>query len=350
MKSYKIPIIIAVLILVIVGAWFIWPEGRVGQEELYSNQSTTLELDSQAEGGSTIKEAMSTHPVSLPALMTKEYNGKDLQLGQVLDNNSVYTRYYVTYTSGELTISGIMNIPKGKGPFPVLILNHGYIDPAIYTNGRGLKREQDYLARQGFAVLHPDYRNHAQSSKDPQTDVNFRLGYVEDVINAIYAVKNSKLESLDTSKIGMLGHSMGGGVTLNVIVTQPALVQAAVLFAPVSTDQRDNFERWTKSRPETVEKIIELYGLPHDNPEFWNNVSSDNFLGQIKTPILLHHGTADDSVPIEWSDKLVNKLEGLQKSVDYRVYDGQPHEFTSDWPEVMSVTTEFFNKELGIIS
>jgi hypothetical protein len=28
-----------------------------------------------------------------------------------------------------------------------VILNHGYIDPAIYTNGRGLKREQDYLAR-----------------------------------------------------------------------------------------------------------------------------------------------------------------------------------------------------------
>jgi len=118
----------------------------------------------------------SPHPVSLLALMKKTYKGRDFTMGQVLADMPAYTRHFITYKSGDLTISGIANIPKGNGPFPVIILNHGYIDPLIYTNGRGLKREQDYLARQGYFVVHPDYRNHAQSDEDPENDVNFRLG------------------------------------------------------------------------------------------------------------------------------------------------------------------------------
>jgi hypothetical protein len=71
-------------------------------------------------------------------MMTKKYNGGNLRLGRVLARNSAYTRYFVTYTSGALRISGIMNIPTGMGPYPALVLNHGHIDTDIYTNGRGL--------------------------------------------------------------------------------------------------------------------------------------------------------------------------------------------------------------------
>ena len=52
-------------------------------------------------------------------------------------DNSVYIRYQISYKSDELEISGIMNVPKGNGPFPVIITNHGFIDPRIYTLGRG---------------------------------------------------------------------------------------------------------------------------------------------------------------------------------------------------------------------
>ena len=72
----------------------------------------------------------------------------------------------MTYASGDLTISGVLNIPAGPGPFPALVLTHGYIDPAIYrTVGddarAGLPRPR------GYVVLHTDYRNHAASDDDP---------------------------------------------------------------------------------------------------------------------------------------------------------------------------------------
>lgn len=286
------------------------------------------------------------HSVSLPAYAIKEYDGRDLKIGQVLAKNEVYTRYFVTYQSGALTISGIMNVPHGVGPFPVLILNHGYVDPAIYTNGRGLKREQDYLARRGYAVLHPDYRNHALSGKDDDNDLKFRLGYLEDVINAIYAVKNSGLAYLDKEKIGLLGHSMGGGVAINVLVTRPDLVKVAALLAPVSVDWRDNFEKWGSHRPELAQKIIATYGQPQDNLEFWNNISAINFLNKIQAPIILHHGTKDESVPVEWSNKLAGKLKENQKDITYFVYEGEPHEFAQAWPLVMQRTVGFFDKYL----
>ena len=308
-------------------------------------KETNLDTEITQEGGESF------HPISLPAFMRKNYDGRDFTVGRVLDDNSVYTRYFITYKSGELTISGIMNVPKGNAPvggFPILILNHGYIDPAVYTNGRGLRREQDYLARRGYVVIHPDYRNHAQSDKDPDTDYNFRLGYVEDVINAVYAIRSSGLPYVNGEKIGMLGHSMGGGVTINILVVQPDLVGAAVLFAPVSANYEDNFERWLMRRREVAERILQTYGTPQENPDFWHDISAINFLAFIKAPILLHHGTADESVPIEWSDRFAEELQKENKEITYYKYDGQPHEFTTSWSQVMQRTVEFFDENLGI--
>ena len=58
-------------------------------------------------------------------------------------------------------------VPTGKGPFPGIVLNHGYIEPSIYVTGQGLAREQDWLARAGFVVLHTDYRGHAAPTRPP---------------------------------------------------------------------------------------------------------------------------------------------------------------------------------------
>jgi dipeptidyl aminopeptidase/acylaminoacyl peptidase len=286
---------------------------------------------------------------SLTGLMKQGYNGRDLTLKKVLADNNVYTRYLITYKSDDLTISGIMDRPKGAGPFPVLILNHGFIDPKIYTNGRGLKREQDYLARHGYIVIHPDYRNHAFSSKDPSDLAGFRLGYVIDAINCVMAVKNSDKPYFNKDKIGLLGHSMGGGVVLNVLVVKPELAKAAFLMAPVSADYRENFTRWLwrrKHHPEVAEKIIAQYGSPESNPAFWAGLSAVNYLDNIKTPVMLNHGTADETVPLLWSARLAKELKAHGKSVVFYQYPGERHEFGPQWPLLMQRAVKFFDQYL----
>lgn len=291
----------------------------------------------------------SPNPVSLPALMAERYDGRDLRPGRVLARTAAYTRYAVTYESGDLTISGVMNVPRGAGPFPVLVLCHGYIDPAVYTTGRGLAREQDYLARRGYVVLHTDYRNHAGSDRDGRSDLQLRLGYTEDVINAVLAVKASRLPYLDRDRVGLLGRSLGGGVVLNVLVVKPGLVDAAVVFAPVSSDAVDNFDRWIRGeaqRRRLADRIVAAYGSPERNPAFWRDVSPRTFFDRVTEPLLVHHGTADESCPIAWSRTTVSALRGLGKDVQLFTYAGEPHAFGAAWPTAMRRTAAFYEQHL----
>ena len=341
-------IIVGVLVvgLVLAGAgWYVNTNYQdaapdSGEPSLSESPVVEQEQESFSEGGPAVQ------PLSLIEFSQRDFDGHDFTVGRVLAENEAYTRYYITYLSGELRISGIMNVPKGQGPFPVLILNHGYIDPAIYTNGRGLKREQDYLARRGYVVIHSDYRNHAESDKDPNSEQHLRLGYAEDVINVINAVQKAHLPYIDANRVGMLGHSMGGGVALVVAVTQPDLVDAYVLLAPVSADARDNFERWTERRPEVAARIVAEYGTPQDNPAFWEGVSPVTFFEAITAPVMIHHGTADESVPLVWSERAQEVLKAQGKDSTLYVYDGEPHEFIDAWPQVMQRTVTFFDQHV----
>ncbi|HSE07084.1 MAG TPA: alpha/beta fold hydrolase [Nocardioidaceae bacterium] len=289
------------------------------------------------------------HPVSLPALFDKRYDGRRLRLGNVLVRTDAYTQRAVTYRGDGLTLSGIMNIPEGKGPFPVLVLAHGYIDPDVYVTGQGLRREQDWLARAGYVVLHVDYRNHAGSDGDPRADKRLRLDYTVDVINAVKAVRRSGLRFVDPERVGLLGRSMGGGVVYNVLAVAPGLVDAAVVFAPVSSRAGDNFNRWVRDdagRSQLSRSILRDYGAPENRPEFWREASARTYFDRVSEPLLIHHGTADESCPIRWSRASYAALQRAGADARLFVYPGEPHAFIDAWPLSMRRTVRFFERNI----
>ncbi|MET9791031.1 alpha/beta hydrolase family protein [Streptomyces canus] len=286
--------------------------------------------------------------VSIPAMIQRDHKGSGLELGKVLTRTSAYTSYEVTYESDGLTISGLMNIPSGKGPFPALVLAHGYIDPEIYTTGRGLTREQDLLARNGYVVLHTDYRNHARSDKDPDNDVGLRLGYTEDVIGAAMALRSSGRPEIDTDRLGLLGRSMGGGVVYNTLVVAPGLFDAAVAYAPVSARPEENIDQF--QRPEGDPLVTEIeseHGTPETNPRFWREVSPLTYVDRVTDPLLIHHGTTDTTCPIRWSRQAVTAFEKAGKEVELRTYRGEGHTFYSRWARSMDTTMAFFERHMS---
>ena len=290
------------------------------------------------------------HRVSVEALIDTTFTGGGLRVRDVLLDAGAYTRHAVTYNSQGLRISGIMNVPSGRGPFPVLVLNHGYIDPAIYVTGQGFAREQEWLARRGFVVLHTDYRNHAGSDDDPSVDYRLRLPYAVDVVNAVRAVKRSDLSYLDRDRVGYLGRSMGGNVTLNALVARPAMVDAAVLYASTSSLAADNwrqFNRGDGDRARVNARMRRTYGLPAQSPAFWRAASPRPYFERVQAPVLLHHGTADDTCPPAWSRATVRTLHKAGKQARLVTYEGEGHTMYGQWERSMRRTAAFFRSHLS---
>jgi dipeptidyl aminopeptidase/acylaminoacyl peptidase len=267
----------------------------------------------------------------------------------MLDDYGAYKRYLITYRSQNLTVSGVMNVPNGKGPFPVLVLNHGYIDRSTYFPGQGMPREHDYLARNGYVVLHTDYRGHASSDDDPNIDYELRLPYVVDTVNAVRAVKRSRLPFLDTDRVGWLGRSMGGNVTLSALVVRPGLVDAAVVYASTSSLVADNWRQFNRNSPDNARanrRIGGTYGLPKDSPAFWRAASPRPYFDRVTEPVLVLHGTADDTCPIEWSEATVRALRREGKDATLVRYRGEGHTFERQWLRSIRRTDAFFDRHL----
>ena len=285
------------------------------------------------------------HPQSLPALFDEDITGGGLQRGRFLGDRGSFSSWEVTFRSGTLTISGVLNVPDGEGPFPAVVLNHGYIEPSIYVTGQGMMREQDYLARAGFVVLHTDYRGHAAGDPVPDRSRETRLGYTRDSLNAVASLK--RLRYVDPERVGMVGRSMGGAVTYNALVAKPGMVKAGVVFAPVSSDFVDNFNRWTvRERPSAAQATYQRWGTPREEPAFYQGLSARTYFDRITEPLLIHHGTSDDSCPIRWSRESLRLLERAGVDARLFVYEGEEHAFGPQWPPAMERTVRFLRRHL----
>jgi dipeptidyl aminopeptidase/acylaminoacyl peptidase len=169
------------------------------------------------------------------------------------------------------------------------------------------------------------------------------------VINAVLAIKSSGHPQLDPERVGLMGRSMGGGVTYNALVAMPGLVDAAVVYAPVSSNTAENFNRWTRADPgrgDVSDAIIAAYGAPETNPTFWREASPVTYFDRITEPILIQHGTADESCPIVWSQQSLAALQAAGVDAELITYEGEPHAFEAAWPLSMERTVEFFAEHL----
>ncbi|HYF65638.1 MAG TPA: hypothetical protein VD886_22610, partial [Herpetosiphonaceae bacterium] len=94
---------------------------------------------------------------TIEGLRAREYGTEgEIEIVEVMEETASFTRYLIAYPSDGLRITGMMNLPYGDGPFPVVILNHGYYPLDVYQTGNGTKLAADYLADRGFLTLSPD--------------------------------------------------------------------------------------------------------------------------------------------------------------------------------------------------
>jgi dipeptidyl aminopeptidase/acylaminoacyl peptidase len=262
-----------------------------------------------------------------------------LDLGRVRDRNASFTSYDVTYRSDGLTISGVLNVPVGRGTFPSVVLAHGYIDPAVYVQGQGMTRERGYLADRGYIALHVDYRNHANSDDDPEALRQLYRGYATDVLGAVAALRASDLP-VDPDRISLLGRSMGGGVVLQALEFAPGLVSAGIVYAGVSSLEADNYDQFGRDGDGFAVDFVADNGSPEESPEAWLAMSTRPYVNRITEPVLMIHGRADDTCPPEWASATEAALDQSGADVELRWYE-DGHAFGPEFNDSMDDIVTF---------
>ncbi|MBC8075092.1 MAG: alpha/beta fold hydrolase, partial [Chloroflexales bacterium] len=293
-------------------------------------------------------------PLTIDGLRARSFGQGSIEIVRELERTPAFTRYLFAYASDGLRITGMLNQPNGAGPFPPVILNHGYYPLDAYETGNGTLRAADYLAARGFLTLAPDFRSHAASDDAPNV---FRAGHVIDTLNLIPLAQ--RLPAALPGKVLLWGHSNGGAVAAKVIAVSDQ-VAAALIYAPASLniveDYRFRQERWARRagqppgrRQGVVDRLeIEFPLTPEQAPDLYSRLSPLGYARYVSARVQIIWGDQDETVPRKWPEDLYTALRDAGADVNFAVYPGQPHSFDAAGNAAyLPQMAQFFNESLG---
>jgi dipeptidyl aminopeptidase/acylaminoacyl peptidase len=302
------------------------------------------------------------NPLQIEVMRQQVYPGSDITFEETLAPGPTYDNYVVSYQSEGNTIYALMTVPFGEPPeegWPVIIFNHGYIPPEVYRTTERYEAYVDNLARHGYIVFKSDYRGHGFSEGEASGGYS-SPAYTVDVINGMESVK--RLPYADPDRVGMWGHSMGGHITLRSMVIRDD-IRAGVIWAGVVVPYEQFIEVWferdlneyltatpanqrSNRRGSWFRDFYTVYGMPGENPTFWQSISPNYYLEDLSGPIQLHHGTADTSVPYAVSQVLAQQLTDAGQYSELNRYEGDDHNISQSFGVAMSLTIQFFNEHV----
>jgi uncharacterized protein len=259
-------------------------------------------------------------------LGTRTYGGGRIEVVENLGESDAFTSYSIRYPSDGLNIYGFVNIPKGDGPFPVIISVHGYAPSGKYDPFNPSQDFADFFAENQFMVIHPGLRNQPPSDNG---DNLLRVGMTVDVMNLIALVKAqndlpAELASANKDMMGLWGTSMGGEIALRVLTISPD-IKAAVLYSPLSgNEERNSRQLYEVLRDEQFQQDAQV------PLELLDRISPMYYYHKVKSAVQLNHGTKDTTAPISWAVETCDFLESAGVSVQCIYYKNAGHVFSGD--------------------
>ncbi len=200
------------------------------------------------------------------------------------------------------------------------LLMHVYGEPAGQTvrdawSGQGALWHW-MLAQQGYVVASVDTRGTpGPRGRDWRKSIHLKLGILNSKEEA--AATKALLERftfLDRQRVGIWGWSGGGSSSLDAIFRYPDLYQTAMAVAPVP--DRQLYDSIYEER---------YMGLPKDKTEGYRLGSPITHAAGLKGNLLIVHGTGDDNVHYQGTEKLINELVAQNKRFTVMPYPNRDH-------------------------
>ncbi|MEE4246479.1 MAG: S9 family peptidase, partial [Kangiellaceae bacterium] len=196
------------------------------------------------------------------------------------------------------------------------------------------------LTQQGYIVVSVDNRGtRAPKGRDWRKSIYKKIGSitVRDQVDALDAIAQ-RWSFIDKDKAGIWGHSGGGSSTLNMLFRHPGVFKAGVARAPVPDIRL--YDTIYQER---------YAGNPNIDPASYDNSSPITFAKNLEDNLLLIHGTGDDNVHYQGSEKLINELVKHGKQFDFMSYPNRSHgigEGQGTRAHMHQMMLEFFNRHL----
>ena len=295
--------------------------------DLHCTQIQPPHLDLYRNDGSFVTTVEENSCEQLAVANLREFQFKALpaaQLGLASDDMPLYSKLLEP-----------SNIEEGQ-KYPVIV----YIYGGPLPGGFGLARNAinywrpvpelwlQMMAQNGYGIFSLDNRgsNAAPRGHDWEKPIHRQLGHVE-LADQLEGVKYLKsLDWVDPDRIGIIGGSFGGFMTLNAMLRAAGTYKAAVAYAPV-TD-------WRHYDVVYAERYMDT---PDDNLSGYDETALPQYAGNLQSyesikiaddwdhKLLLIHGASDPNVHIQHSVRLVDQMIQTSRRFRMMFYPGQVH-------------------------
>ncbi|MDX2130850.1 MAG: DPP IV N-terminal domain-containing protein [Planctomycetota bacterium] len=172
-----------------------------------------------------------------------------------------------------------------------------------------------WLAAQGFAVVSIDARGTPRRGRAWERAIHkdvidIPLREQTEVLKALCA----RMPALDASRVGISGWSFGGYFAAHATMRRPDVYKVGVAGAPVCD--------WIDYDTHYTERYM---GLPAENPKGYASANVLTYCKDLRVPLLIIHGTADDNVYMVNSLKMTDALFRAGRAFDFLPLAGVTH-------------------------
>ncbi len=231
------------------------------------------------------------------------------------DDGKGYTTSELCFYRDGLKIYGELSLPKGEGPFPLVILSHGYGGNHIQCSSMVAR-----LSSLGVATYAFDYNGGGNGSASEGTPQEMSVLTEAEDLNAVLDGL-TLMPEIDAENIILFGYSQGGFISTYVAATRPDDVKALVAYFPAYVVHDDAAKALADLDSETNE--INFMGMTISRKYYEDAVSFSIFdmIPNYTGDAIIFHGTADPIAPISYSEKAAE----LFPSVELVVVEGKSH-------------------------
>jgi len=202
---------------------------------------------------------------------------------------------------------------------PALVWIHGGVHSHLSSYYWRLIRD---MLEEGYIVLAPEYRGSTHHGAEHYHAIDYGGMEVEDCTSGRDWLAEMH-PNADANRIGILGWSHGGFITMHALYRAPEKFKVGVNVVGVS-DLVERMGYATENYRRTFAEQKGFGGYAHEKLERYVERSPAHQAQRLQTPLLIHAATNDDDVRIIEITHLIDALKAAGKKFEYEIYPAPP--------------------------